>query len=339
MDFGLALAGLVVGGVVGLTGMGGGALMTPMLVLFFGVQPLAAVSSDLVASAFMKPIGGAVHLRNGTVNKGMAKLLIIGSVPCAFAGVFVLKAFGDSDAVQKGVKTALGVALLIAAGSLALKAYLALQARAKRRALGLPRATDLTGAPEVVLRPLPTILVGAVGGLIVGMTSVGSGSLIIIALLALYPALNANQLVGTDLVQAVPLVASAALGHYFFGDFSLDVTGSLLVGALPGVYIGAKFSSRAPGGVIRRALILVLVASALKLLGVDTVVLGWVLIAGCVLAPLAWMQIRRSNGLPATGRMEKGRRPTPASPDQPVDAGAAQAAPVDEQLAPDATRS
>ena len=209
----------------------------------------------------MKPIGGAVHLRNGTVNKGMAKLLVIGSVPCAFAGVFVLKAFGDSDAVQNGVKTALGVALLIAAGSLALKAYLALLARARRRAQGLPRTTDLTGQPVVVLRPVPTILVGAVGGLIVGMTSVGSGSLIIIALLALYPTLNANQLVGTDLVQAVPLVASAALGHYFFGDFSLDVTGSLLVGALPGVYVGAKFSSRAPGGVIRRALTLVLVAS------------------------------------------------------------------------------
>ncbi len=302
MDVGLALAGLVVGGVVGLTGMGGGALMTPMLVLFFGVQPLAAVSSDLVASAFMKPIGGAVPLRNGTVNKGMAKLLVLGSVPCAFAGVFVLKAFGDSTAVQNGVKTALGVALLIAAGSLVLKAYLTLLARARRRAQGLPRSTEPTGTPEVVLRPVPTILVGAVGGLIVGMTSVGSGSLIIIALLALYPTLSANQLVGTDLVQAVPLVASAALGHFFFGDFSLAVTTSLLVGALPGVYVGAKFSSRAPGGVIRRALSLVLVASALKLLGVDTVVLGWILLACCVFAPLVWMQVRRHNGLPAYGR-------------------------------------
>jgi uncharacterized membrane protein YfcA len=298
VDLGLALAGLFVGVVVGLTGMGGGALMTPMLVLFFGVQPLAAVSSDLVASAFMKPIGGAVHLRNGTVDKGMAKLLVLGSVPSAFAGVFVLKSLGDSQAVQDGVKTALGVALLIAAASLAIKAYLALVARVKRRAQGLQALEALTGAPQVVLRPVPTVLVGVAGGLIVGMTSVGSGSLIIIALLALYPTLSANQLVGTDLVQAVPLVASAAVAHYFFGDFSLDVTTSLLIGAIPGVYVGARFSSAAPGGIIRSALALVLVASGLKLLGVDTVVLGYLLLAGVVVAPLVWAGIRRRHGLP-----------------------------------------
>lgn len=307
MDLGLAVAGLFVGVVVGLTGMGGGALMTPMLVLFFGVAPLAAVSSDLVASAFMKPIGGAVHLRNGTVNKGMAKLLVLGSVPSAFAGVFVLKAFGDSDRVQTTVRVALGVALLIAAGSLALKAYLALVARSRRRAQGLPAKDVLSGAPEVVLRPVATVIVGVLGGLIVGMTSVGSGSLIIIALLALYPTLNANQLVGTDLVQAVPLVASAALAHFFFGDFSLDVTSSLLIGAIPGVYLGARYSSRAPGGVIRRALSLVLVASGLKLLGVDTVVLAYVLLACCVLAPLVWAGIRRRHGLPAWARADRGR--------------------------------
>ena len=122
MDLGLSLAGLLVGLVVGLTGIGGGALMTPVLVLVFGTQPLAAVSSDLVASAFMKPIGGLVHLRNGAVNKGMAKLLVMGSMPSAVAGGFVLKALGNGDAVQNTVKTALGIALLIAAGSLALKA-------------------------------------------------------------------------------------------------------------------------------------------------------------------------------------------------------------------------
>lgn len=307
MDVGLAIAGLFVGVVVGLTGMGGGALMTPILVLFFGIQPLAAVSSDLVASAFMKPIGGAVHLRNGTVNKGMAKLLIIGSVPSAFAGVFVLKAFGNSESVQEFVKVALGVALLVAAASLALKAYLALVTKVRLRAQGRS-STQLTGAPAVVLRPVPTILVGVLGGLIVGMTSVGSGSLIIIALLALYPTLNANQLVGTDLVQAVPLVASAAIAHFFFGDFSLDVTTSLLVGAIPGVYVGAKFSSRAPGGVIRRALTLVLVASGLKLLGVDTIVLGYVLLACCILAPVVWAVVRIRLGLPPLWRIEKRRR-------------------------------
>lgn len=300
MDLGLALAGLFVGVVVGLTGMGGGALMTPVLVLFFGIQPLAAVSSDLVTSAFMKPVGSWVHLRIGTVDLRMAGLLMLGSVPSAFAGVFVLRAFGDGEAVQNGVQRALGIALLVAAGSLAYKAYLAMRERAERHRTGRDAETP-TGAPDVTLRPVATVLVGVVGGLVVGMTSVGSGSLIIIALLALYPALSANQLVGTDLVQAVPLVASAALGHYFFGDFHLSVAASLLVGAVPGCYLGARWSSRAPGGVIRRALALVLVASALKLLGVPTAALGVVLVVAVLAGPFLWGALRRAHGLPAFG--------------------------------------
>jgi len=317
MDLALALGGLIVGIVVGLTGMGGGALMTPMLVLFFGVQPLAAVSSDLVASAFMKPIGGFVHLRSGTVNMGLVKLLMLGSVPSAFAGVLIIKALGDSETVQHRVEIALGAALLVAAGSLALKAYLNMAARSRRRRSGLPAEASAEGQPEVMLRPVPTVLVGVLGGIIVGMTSVGSGSLIIIALLALYPRLNANQLVGTDLVQAVPLVASAALGHLLFGDFHLDVTFSLLLGAVPGVYLGARYSSIAPGGFVRRALSLVLVASGLKLLGVDTIVLGYLLLAGCVVAPLVWAGLRRRHGLPALARLEAGRAPAAAPPVEP----------------------
>ncbi len=337
MDIGLALAGLFVGVVVGLTGMGGGALMTPVLVLFFGIQPLAAVSSDLVASAFMKPVGGFVHLRNGTVNKRLAGLLVIGSVPSAFAGVFVLRAFGDGKAVQKAVQTSLGIALLVAAGSLALKAYLTLRARARRRAQGLPPTLGEKGAPDVVLRPVPTILVGVLGGLVVGMTSVGSGSLIIIALLALYPKLSANQLVGTDLVQAVPLVAAAALGHYFFGDFSLAVTSSLLVGSIPGVYVGARLSSRAPGGAIRRALSLVLVASGLKLVGVPTATLGILLVAFLVVAPLVWAGLRRRNGLPALARSERrtSARRAPAVPAPPT---GGRTEPADPPVHADATR-
>lgn len=305
MDVGLALAGLFVGVVVGLTGMGGGALMTPMLVLLFGVQPLAAVSSDLVASAFMKPVGGAVHLRNGTVNKGLAGLLMIGSVPSAFCGVLLLRSLGNSETVQHDVQIALGVALLVAAGSLVAKAYVTMRTRSRRRAMGLPAAVESAGAPQVTLRPVSTVLVGVVGGLVVGMTSVGSGSLIIVALLALYPTLSANQLVGTDLVQAVPLVASAALGHLLFGEFHLTVTVSLLVGAMPGVYLGARYSSHAPGGIIRRALTLVLVASSLKLLGVDTAILGLLLLAGCIAGPLTWAVLRHRNGLPALARREQ----------------------------------
>jgi hypothetical protein len=135
------------------------------------------------------------------------------------------------------------------------------------------------------------------------MTSVGSGSLIIIALLALYPAMNATGLVGTDLVQAVPLVASAALGHLLFGDFRLGLTASLLIGCLPGVYLGARLSSRAPGGLVRRALALVLLASGLKLLEVGNTAMVVVLAVVVVVGPLLWMAARARHGLPARARI------------------------------------
>ncbi|WP_433617684.1 sulfite exporter TauE/SafE family protein [Dactylosporangium sp. CA-139114] len=258
MDPLLAFAGLGVGIVVGLTGMGGGALMTPILVLFFGVPPLAAVSSDLAASAVMKPFGGWVHARRGSVNWGLVRWLCLGSVPSAFAGVLLMRAIGDGDRVQDVVRLALGVALLLAVVGLLVKAY--------RKS---PAGDDGAAAP-IKVRPVPTLLLGALGGLVVGMTSVGSGSLIIVILLALYPALRPRDLVGTDLVQAIPLVFSAALGHAIFGDLKLDLAAAVLIGSVPGVLIGARLSSRAPAGVVRAALIVVLIASALKLFEVPT---------------------------------------------------------------------
>jgi hypothetical protein len=127
----------------------------------------------------------------------------------------------------------------------------------------------------------------------VGLTSVGAGSIVIVALLLLYPALKASQLVGTDLVQAVPLVASAALGHALFGDVDLGVTGSVLIGAIPGVLLGAWLSSRAPGGIIRRVLAVLLMASGLKLLGVPTGVVIAAGVAAIVLGNVLWIALRR----------------------------------------------
>jgi uncharacterized membrane protein YfcA len=291
MDLGVALAGLGVGIVVGLTGMGGGALMTPLLVLFFGVAPLSAVSSDLVASAVMKPFGSAVHLRRGTVHGGLVRWLCVGSVPAAFAGVFVARALGPGERVHEFIQTALGVALLLAVFGLVAKAYLGLRDEARREAV-------VGGTGPIRARVIPTVLVGVVGGLVVGVTSVGSGSLIIVALLALYPALRANDLVGTDLVQAVPLVASAALAHLLFGDFQLSLTTSLVLGSIPGVLIGATLSSRAPGGLIRAALTVVLTASAAKLLGASTLVVGVLVAALVVVGPVVWILARRRLGLP-----------------------------------------
>ena len=275
----VAAAGLLVGFTVGLTGMGGGALMTPLLVLVFKVQPLAAVSSDLVAAVIMKPVGGGVHLRHGTVNFALVRWLMVGSVPAAFAGVLVLRQLGDGAVVQGRVKQVLGVALLLAASSIAARALL----QARRAALGTASAVR-----AFQLRPLPTVVIGMVGGLVVGMTSVGSGSLMIVMLLLLYPMLRSSELVGTDLVQAIPLVASAAAGHLLFGDFQVGLTASLLVGSIPGVYLGARLSSRANDAVIRPALVLVLVASGLKLLGVDNLQLGLLVLALVLLAVPVW---------------------------------------------------
>jgi uncharacterized protein len=293
----LALASFGIGIVVGLTGMGGGALMTPVLVLFFNIPPLTAVSSDLVASAVMKPVGSVVHLRRGTVHLGLVKWLCLGSIPGAFSGVLIARSLGHGQRVQDAIRVALGVALLVAAAGLIVRAYIRLLEYARQRdgrAAPLPE-----GPPSVRLRIIPTVVLGALGGLVVGFTSVGSGSLIIIALMALYPSLTANELVGTDLVQAVPLVTSAAIGHLLFGDFHMDLTTSLLLGCLPGVWFGANLSARAPGGLVRRALAFVLLASALKLLNLsnrDTALtLGMVL----VFAPLLWMMVRRRHGFPA----------------------------------------
>ena len=296
-DWPLSAAAFGIGIVVGLTGMGGGALMTPVLVLFFDVLPLTAVSSDLVASAIMKPVGSVVHLRRGTVHLGLVKWLCIGSAPAAFAGVIIARSLGGGERVQAVIRAALAIALLLSAAGLMVRAYVRLLEHARvrdGRAAPLPQ-----GRPRVQVRPLPTLMVGILGGIVVGMTSVGSGSLIIIALMALYPHLKASELVGTDLVQAVPLVMSAALGHVFFGDFQLGLTTSLLVGCIPGVWLGAHLSARAPGGIVRRALAFVLLASALKLLDVSNRHTGMILLAVAIMAPLVWMVVRRRQGFPA----------------------------------------
>lgn len=265
---------------VGLTGMGGGALMTPILVLLFGIQPLAAVSSDVVASMIMKPVGGAVHWKRGTVHRRLVLWLMLGSIPSAFIGVLLLKSLGGEDALQGIVKHSLGVALLVVVAGLLARPLL------QRR----NRSNETVSPLEV--RPLPTLLIGIVGGLVVGVTSVGSGSLMIVLLMMLYPRIKLSELVGTDLVQAIPLVSSAAIGHLFFGNFQLGLSASILVGSIPGVFVGALFSTRAPDHVIRPALMVVLLVSSLKLLGASTSIVA---AAGLVSATVGIVYgIRRS---------------------------------------------
>lgn len=296
LDLGLVIAGVVVGFVVGLTGMGGGALMTPLLILFFGIDPVTAVSSDLIVSLFMKPVGAFVHLRRGTVNLTLVKWLVIGSVPAAIGGVLLITSINDeSGRVEAFIKVALGVALLLSVATMVGKALVSLRQHYRDQAAGVIGSTS-DSVFGIVVKPVPTLVVGALGGVVVGMTSVGSGSLIIVGLLLLYPTLRAGGLVGTDLVQAVPLVGAAAITYVLLGEFHAAVTFSLLVGALPGVYVGARVSSRGQAGIIRRALVLVLFASGLKLVGVSPIGVGVASLALVVFGPVLWAVVRSSNG-------------------------------------------
>jgi uncharacterized membrane protein YfcA len=296
LDGFVVLAGAIVGFAVGVTGMGGGALMTPVLVLLLHVQPGAAVSSDPMASFFMKPVGGAVHLRRGTVHLRLAAWLVAGAAPAAFAGAAALNAVAKGPGLQSDIKLGLGAALLLAVSGIVLRAA----TRRHGQAAGRERVSS-SALPRV--RPVPTVLVGILGGAVVGMTSVGSGSLMIVALMFLYPTLTGAQLVGTDLVQSVPLVGAAALGQLLFGDVRLGVTVSLLLGSLPAVYLGARLSSVAPTAFTRPAIAVVLLGTALKLVGVGNgELVVAVLVAAAVPASAAVVGARRSRRAAPAGR-------------------------------------
>jgi uncharacterized protein len=297
VDLYIVLGSAVVGLLVGLTGAGGGALMTPMLILLFGVQPSAAISSDLVAAVVMRPVGAAVHLRKGTVNLRLVGWMMLGSVPSAFLGAYLLHLLGGS-AAQGNVEIALGAALLVGAGAMVLRYVMDRRTGNQRRG----------AVADVTCRPLLTVCIGVVGGLIVGMTSVGSGSLMIVLLLFLYPMLGASQLVGTDLTQAVPLTLAAALGALAFGHVEFAVTTSIIIGSVPAVLVGSLLSAWAPDRYIRPAITLVIFASGLKYVGLGTTALGWTLAAVLVLGAgwLGWTRLRNRARAGRAGAQQPG---------------------------------
>ncbi len=305
----IVLGSAIVGFLVGMTGAGGGALMTPMLILLFGITPSAAISSDLVAAVVMRPVGAAVHLRKGTVNRALVGWMVLGSVPMAFLGAYLLHVIGHEKSAQQKIEVVLGVALLVGAGAMLLR-----YALDRRTGAGRSGAVD-----EITVRPVPTVLVGMIGGIIVGLTSVGSGSLMIIMLLFLYPMIGANQLVGTDLTQAVPLTLAAAAGALAFGHVEFGVTSALIIGSVPAVFLGSLFSSSAPDHYVRPAITFVIAASGLKYVGVGTTALGWILCAILFCAGAVWLAYIR----PRQRRAEidsSGSSPSsePAEPAEPV---------------------
>ncbi|MGA8297046.1 MAG: sulfite exporter TauE/SafE family protein [Acidimicrobiales bacterium] len=245
MDFSPAAfaAGLGVGLIVGLTGSGGGALLTPILILAMGANAKVAVTTDLVASLVMRPAAAVVHLKRSVVNWPIAKWLVVGSVPTAFASGAVSGAFIPAHSADTVLEPVIG-ALLIVSGAGAVARRFARRATSER-AVGAGRT--------VVARPLVTVAIGVFGGIAVGVTSVGSGTLILVALAFVYPGLTAYELVGTDLVQAVPLVLAAAAGHLVVGGVHVPLTFSVVLGGLPGALFGAwvtKFLSARNLGVI-----------------------------------------------------------------------------------------
>ncbi len=297
----IVLGSAVVGFFVGMTGAGGGALMTPMLILLFGVKPSTAISSDLVAAVLMRPMGAAVHLRKGTVNRKLVGWMVIGSVPMAFLGAYLLHLMGHAKAAQQNIQTALGIALLLGASAMVLRYVL-------DRRSGERRSAEVH---QLLPHPLRTVAIGMIGGVIVGMTSVGSGSLMIILLLFLYPTIGAKQLVGTDLTQAVPLTAAAALGAVAFGHVEFGVTTSLILGSVPAVLVGSLLSSSAPDRYIRPVITFVVAASGLKYVGVGATTLGWILCATLLALAVSWLARRQPWRTPRVESMPTDVTPQP----------------------------
>lgn len=260
LDIALVLGSAVVGFLVGMTGLGGGALMTPMLVLLFGVSPSTAISSDLVAALFMKPAGVAIHWRQRTIQTPVVKYLCYGSVPAAFAGTYVMHVMGQSAAAEKDLQILLGLALVAGAFSMTARSFLV-------------RHHPDAGAPLVV-RPLKTVLIGVIGGFMVGLTSVGAGSLILVLLLALYPTFRNDHLVGTDLAQSLPLTFAATVGTLIFGHVVFGLTASIIIGGVPAVIVGSFISSRSTSYLIRPVITGAVLLSGLKYLGLPTTALG-----------------------------------------------------------------
>lgn len=280
--------------------------MTPALI-FLGVGDAATVvTADLTAAAIYKTGGAAVHKREGSPHLDLAKWLVIGSVPMALLGPYLISwVTSDRDQLNHLLTLCIGFALLLAAATYAARLYLGLRSM---------RRHGHVHDEEPLVRPLPTLAVGALGGLLVGVTSVGSGSVIMIALLMLYPGLSAVRLVGTDLVQAVPLVLAAAISNIALHGLDWAVLIPLVVGSLPGTIIGSRVAPHVPQSVIRRGIVVVLTMSGVALLdkagwaplgaGADQTHPG--LIAGVglamvVLVPLVWGVIRRTEGLPMFG--------------------------------------
>jgi uncharacterized membrane protein YfcA len=290
MDPAIIVFGLGIGVLVGMTGMGGGSLMTPLLILIFGIQPTTAIGTDIFYSAVTKTVGGWRHFRMKTVNMELVKWLSFGSVPAAVLGVAIVSVLQDhigEERLDSLVYAVLGGTLLMV-GIITLT-----------RALILRNLVDERDRFEVERRhKIAAVLIGATTGFVIGITSAGSGTVIAILLIAVYR-LSPKRVVGTDIFHAAILLWAAGIAHWIGGNVDFVLAGNILLGSIPGVVIGTALSDRAPQGFIRTALGIVLVGS-----GIVTIQKGdpnvWPIAAavaaiglGAVIAAPHWLHRRR----------------------------------------------
>jgi uncharacterized membrane protein YfcA len=246
-----SLSGLFVGALVGFTGVGGGSLMTPLLVLLFGIHPATAVGTDLLYAGLTKISGSFVHNLNKSIDWRVTRRLASGSVPAAVATLFVLSRFSaDSASAGRTISTTLGLALILTAIAMVFRSWLL-----KSVASTLDKLNDRQiGAL--------TVLLGAILGVLVSISSVGAGAIGVTALLMLYPRLPSVRIVGSDIAHAVPLTLIAGAGHWWIGSVDWALLGSLLIGSIPGIMIGSHLASKAPDKVLRP-----MIAGTLALVG------------------------------------------------------------------------
>src|SRR5918996_1400085 len=256
IDPALIVFGFGIGALVGMTGMGGGSLMTPLLILLFGIRPVTAIGTDIFYAAVTKTVGGWKHLKLGTVHRGIAFWLAVGSVPSAIAGVWVIEILqrhlGDAE-LETLVFGMLGGALLVVGVATLLRSVFLRHVIAERHALHLYR-------PHIIA----AIVTGTVTGFVIGLTSAGSGTLIAIALIAIFR-LTPQRVVGGDVFHAAVLLWAAGIAHWVGGNVDFVLAGTILAGSIPGVLLGGMLAVRAPQTFLRRALAVVLCASGLTL--------------------------------------------------------------------------
>ena len=255
MDFAFTIAGFFVGAIVGLTGVGGGSLMTPLLVLVFGIHPATAVGTDLLYAALTKCGGTYVHSLKKTVDWRITGLLAAGSLPASALTLLLVSQYapGGLAGASQLISGALGVALLLTAAALIFRRRL--QALAGEHTGRSPRTTAQL-----------TILTGILLGVLVSISSVGAGALGVTALILLYPRLPITRIIGTDIAHAVPLTLIAGLGHWALGSVDWVLLGSLLLGSLPGIFIGSHLSVKIPERILRPILATLLVIIGGKLI-------------------------------------------------------------------------